>query len=41
MEHYNLPHNHGQNINRVLKKMPLTDRGILMKIIDAFWNVIY
>ena len=25
MEHYNLPHNHGQNINRVLKKMPLTE----------------
>ena len=25
MEHYNLPHNHGQNIENVLEKMPLAE----------------
>lgn len=25
MKHYNLPHNHGQNINHVLEKMPEVD----------------
>lgn len=25
MSHYNLPHNHGQNIERVLDKMPQTE----------------
>lgn len=25
MPHYNLPHNHGQNMERVLNKMPHTE----------------
>lgn len=25
MPHYNLPHNHGQNIEKVLNKMPPAD----------------
>ena len=29
MPHYNLPHNHGQNIERVLNKMPHTELSLI------------
>ena len=31
MPHYNLPHNHGQNIEKVLNKMPSAEGDICSK----------
>ena len=30
MPHYNLPHNHGQNIEKVLERMPDTDECVVV-----------
>ena len=36
MPHYNLPHNHGQNIEKVLNKMPSAEGYIIF--ISAAWR---
>lgn len=38
MPHYNLPHNHGQNIERVLDNMPSAEAFRIYLFVSAAWR---